>query len=96
MNVYVANSFSLGMVPKEWLHAVRLSPCMQPPDLEGAISVVGHADTAAVLGVPFNRSAVALEVGDTVFVAQLRGGRLPEGATSLPPGAEFDWIKVTI
>ena len=60
------------------------------------VRVVGHADTAAVLGVPLNRATVSLDVGDVVYVAQLRGGRLPEGTTSLPEGFGFDWIRVTI
>lgn len=43
---------------------------------EGLESEVGHADTAAVLGVPCNRVNVKLGKGDTVFVAQLQGGRI--------------------
>jgi hypothetical protein len=59
-------------------------------------SVVGHADTAAVLGVPLNRATITLGVGDVVYVAHLRGGRLPDGTTSLPEGFRFDWVRVTI
>lgn len=98
MNAFIANAFSLNMVPREWLHAVRMEPCEAPDASQraGMTSVVGHADTAAVLGVPLNRATVSLEVGDVVYVAQLRGGRLPEGTTSLPEGFGFDWIRVTI
>lgn len=58
-------------------------------------SIVGHPDTARVLGVPYNRVGIQLEEGDTLYVAQLMGGRLPEGATTLPKGFELNFIKVT-
>jgi hypothetical protein len=60
------------------------------------VSAVGHADTAAVLGVQCNRVNVALEKGDTCFVAQLVGGRLPEGSTTLPEGFAFKFLEVNI
>lgn len=60
------------------------------------MSVVGHPDTARVLGVPFNRASIHLEKGDVLYVAQLVGGRLPEGATKLPDGFTFKFLKVTI
>ena len=63
---------------------------------EGLTSAIGHADTAAVLGVPMNRINVKLNSGDVAFVAQLVGGRLPEGSTSLPEGFKFKFIKVTV
>jgi len=93
--IYVGNAFSLGMVPRDLLGQVRLSPC-EAPDVSGLTSVVGHADTAAVLGVPFNRASVTLARGDTLYVAQLRGGRLPEGCTTLPEGFGFDWVRVEV
>lgn len=61
-----------------------------------AISVVGHADTARVLGVKYNRVNVTLTEGVTLYVAQLVGGRLPEGATELPQGFKFKFYKVLI
>jgi hypothetical protein len=93
--IYIGNAFSLGMVPGYLLEQVRLSPC-DAPSTEGAVSCVGHADTAAVLGVGFNRISVSLRPGDILYVAQLRGGRLPEGSTTLPQGFAFDWIRVEI
>ena len=92
---YIGNAFSLGMVPRELLGQVRLTPC-EAPDVSGLQSCVGHADTAAVLGVPMNRMSVTLAFGDVVYVAQLRGGRLPEGSTTLPEGFGFDWVKVEV
>lgn len=63
---------------------------------EGLKSAIGHADTAAVLGVEMNRVNVSLAIGDTAYVAQLQGGRLPEGSTTLPEGFAFKYLKVEI
>ena len=95
--IYVANAFSLGMIPADHLPCVRMVATVRPvlAGLEWT-SCVGHADTAAVLGVPMARLSVRLSPGDTLFVAQLVGGRLPEGCTVLPHGARFDWVKVTL
>lgn len=63
---------------------------------EGLTSAVGHQDTANVLGVPMNRINVKLTLGDVAYVAQLQGGRLPEGSTTLPEGFSFKYLKVTV
>lgn len=66
----------------------------------GAVSAVGHADTAVVLGNLLNadvahaRVNVSLLPGDTLIVGQVTGGRLPEGATTLPDGASIHWLMV--
>lgn len=62
----------------------------------GLESAVGHADTAAVLGVPMNRVSVKLRKGDVAYIAQLVGGRLPEGSTTLPEGFSFKYLKAEI
>lgn len=95
--IYVANSFSLGMVQRERLSRVRIEPTVRPV-LTGLQwqSAVGHADTATLLGVPCNRVSIAMQDGDTVFVAQYKGPRLPEGTTTLPEGAVFEWAKITL
>lgn len=62
----------------------------------GLVSAIGHADTAAVLGYPCNRVSVKLNKGDVAYVAQLQGGRLPEGTTTLPDGFSFKFIKVEV
>lgn len=92
---YVSNAFSLGMVPRELLPTVRMTPC-DAPYLVGVESCVGHADTAAALGVEMRRVSVTLRPGDILYVAQLRGGRLPEGTTTLPEGFGFDWVRVEV
>lgn len=61
-----------------------------------AKSVVGHEDTANILGVEFNRESITLNKGDVLYVAQIVGGRLPEGATTLPEGFSFKYLKVAI
>ena len=63
---------------------------------DGLTSAIGHQDTANVLGVPMNRVNVHLSEGDTAYVAQLQGGRLPEGSTTLPDGFSFKFIKVKV
>jgi hypothetical protein len=90
--MYLLNAFSLQMVdvPCE----CRFSEVDKLP--EGLESAVGHADTAAVLGVEMRRVNVHLSKGDTAFIAQLQGGRLPEGSTTLPEGFSFKYIKVEI
>ena len=87
------NAFSLQMLT-EFPVNVSIEEVNQFP--EGLTSAVGHQDTANVLNVPMNRINVSLSKGDVAYVAQLQGGRLPEGSTSLPEGFSFKFFKVTI
>ena len=91
---YISNAFSLGMLPQG--ASVQIKELDSRPVLTDAVSIVGHQDTAAILGLPFNRQSVSLNLGDTLFVAQYNGPRLPEGTTELPDGASFRWFVVTI
>lgn len=95
---YISNAFSLGMIPQNLLGKVRLCPSSEEEAYAdtAAVSIVGHADTAAVLGVDYNRESVTLEAGDVLYVAQLQGGRLPEGCKTLPEGFRFEWVKVEL
>lgn len=97
---YLANAFSLNMVRRSNLAAVRLRPSLAAEwsayKAKGAVSIVGHADTAALLGVTCNRQSVTLQPGDVLIVAQYVGPRLPEGTTTLPEGARFDFVRVTL
>lgn len=98
---FLGNAFSLPMVsaPAE----IAVEP-VTASDVAAASwqSVIGHADTAAVvsglLGRPaaFNRTNVRLQKGDVLYVAQVTGGRLPEGATTLPEGVKIVFLKVTV
>lgn len=66
------------------------------------VSVIGHADTAAVVSnllgkeVVANRASISISKGDVLYVAQLTGGRLPEGSTTLPEGFALTFVRVTI
>jgi len=89
---YLLNAFSLQMID---------TPCdVSFTDVDnlpsGLTSAVGHPDTAKVLGVECNRINVHLSKGDVAYVAQLMGGRLPEGCTTLPKGFTFKFIKVEV
>lgn len=73
---------------------VKFTEVDELPD--GLTSAIGHQDTANVLGVQCNRCNVHLAKGDTAYIAQLVGGRLPEGTTTLPDGFKFKFIKVVV
>lgn len=90
---FLLNAFSLQML-EEYPTSVRFTEVDSLP--EGLTSAIGHADTAAVLGVAMNRCNVKLHSGDVAYVAQLMGGRLPEGSTTLPEGFSFKFIKVEV
>lgn len=95
--MYLANAFSLQMVkslPAEIV--VEEIPQPSAEELSAMDSCIGHADTAAVLGVSCNRCNVSLNSGDSIIVAQLMGGRLPEGSTTLPEGFSFKFVRVTV
>ena len=93
MQKFLLNAFSLQMV-KSFPCVIHVEEVDTLP--EGLVSAIGHADTAAVLGVEMNRINVSLEVDDVSYVAQLQGGRLPEGSTTLPEGFSFKFLKVTV
>lgn len=90
--IYLLNAFSLQMVDVPC--CVKFEEVDELPD--GLVSAIGHADTAKVLGVEPNRINVHLSEGDIAYVAQLQGGRLPEGSTTLPDGFSFKFIKVSV
>ena len=93
---YLSNAFSLQML-SSFPTTLNISECSKEEALSPSnISVVGHPDTAAVLGVKFNRVSLKLQPGDTLYVAQLQGGRLPEGCTTLPTGFTFKYLKITL
>lgn len=93
---YLSNAFSLQMLDLSKGATIKVTPIDRPDNLKALNSVVGHKDTANVLGVAFNRVSLKLEKGDVLVVAQLTGGRLPEGATTLPEGFKFTFVKVEI
>ena len=91
---YLLNAFSLQMV--QLPATVTFAEVDSLPSLDTLVSAIGHQDTANVLGVQMNRVNVSLAKGDVAYVAQLVGGRLPEGSTTLPDGFSFKFVKVTV
>lgn len=101
--LYITNAFSIQMLP-----TVETGLTFKPITLEQAmkmvkanifISSVGHADTANVVSellnadIPMNRIPIKLGDNDVVLIAQLMGGRLPEGATTIPDGMSIQfWV----
>ena len=99
--MFIANAFSLQMLTQFPAHiTVQEIPVEEVSKLP-LVSAIGHTDTAKVLSgilgknIKPNRVNVALQPGDSIIVAQLMGGRLPEGATTLPEGFSFKFFKVT-
>ena len=105
-NMILANAFSLQMLDLTVGHNIRIAPLtigeVRSLLAGGFTSAVGHPDTASVVGdiigidVPMNRISVNLNKGMTLIVAQLTGGRLPEGATTLPEGFSIKFVKVEV
>lgn len=99
MKKYLGNAFSLQMLTDDHM-IINVSPVDPTAIPEDAVSVIGHADTAAVVSnilgrkVEMNRASIKLAPGDELYVAQLTGGRLPEGATTIPEGMEISFLRV--
>lgn len=103
MRKILVNAFSAQMLNinnrRINVHFKEIKAADIPQDVESAI---GHADTAAVLSdllkfdIPANRTNVFLDYDTVLYLAQLQGGRLPEGATTLPDGFSFKFFKVFI
>ena len=100
---YLANAFSLQMLDLSKAISVDIVPVTKEEvAASGFESVVGHQDTANVLAtllgveVPMQRVSVRLESSDILYVAQVTGGRLPEGATTLPEGVKLSFVKVSL
>ena len=110
MKNIITNAFSLGMVlGNETLRMVEI-PVEQAVSIiieaqvdgEDFVSAVGHEDTARVfsnlLGQRIEKNRVNVKLGEDfeqMLVGQLTGGRLPEGATVLPPDYSIKWFYLT-
>ncbi len=81
------------------LRIEKIDPSEIPNDV---VSVVGHQDIATILTnvlgfeVPFNRTTVQVTRGDTLYVGQYVGPRLPEGTQVLPEGSRIDYFVVEL
>ena len=103
MVTYLGNAFSLQMLDVSVAHTLVVTPVtIEEVVAADFVSVVGHADTANVLTsmlgreVAMNRTSVKLDTDTVLYVAQIVGGRLPEGATTLPEGFQLSFLKVTL
>ena len=100
MKKFLTNAFSIQMLSGP--ATVRFDEIDAADVPSDVTSAVGHADTANVLSnmlgfeVPMNRAFVTLDEETELYVAQLIGGRLPEGATTLPEGFSFKFYRVTV
>ena len=104
MERILSNAFSLQMLgDKEsaTLKVLEISRNFVSAQLaKGFISAVGHADTAAVISstlgvdVEMNRVNVTLTENTDLYVAQITGGRLPEGCVTLPEGITIKFYLV--
>lgn len=96
---YLSNAFSLQMVDTGIIITKKIGPEEIPVD---CVSCIGHADTAAVISsmlgrkIEMNRTSIKLAEGDVLYVAQLVGGRLPEGATTIPEGMKITFVAVKV
>ena len=100
------NAFSIQMIPSMEEASVffkKVSVGQTKNLLAGEVdSYVGHADTAAVISsllgmeVPAQRRFGTMVPDETAIVAQVVGGRLPEGATTLPDGMSIQFFQVTV
>ncbi len=102
---YIGNAFSLNMVQGDCqIRVINVTPeqAQQFVLQRAPMSVVGHADTAAIMegllstSVPMNRASLTLKVGDELLVGQYSGPRLAEGTTFLPEGATIRWVLVIV
>lgn len=112
MKNILCNAFSLQMIPANFGTGISAMSTkfdmlsiesIRPEDIpQDAVSAIGHADTARVLSnildrkIEANRMNVSLDENCAIYVAQLVGGRLPEGATELPEGASFRYFRITL
>ena len=96
--IFLTNSFSLQMLtsfPSDF-RCVEISKEKFDYYKEHAVSYIGHQDLAYLLSVDYNRESLKLREGDILLVAQLMGGRLPEGATNLPDNVGIKCLCVQV
>lgn len=102
---YLGNAFSLQMLSGDATIKVTEKTLIEASallDSNEFQSVIGHADTANIVSgligkeVACNRTSIQLTPDDVLLVAQVIGGRLPEGTTELPEGFQLSFRKVTL
>ena len=106
MKVLLLNAFSLQMLSRSdaEIYVQEVTPEWVTEQIRtyGVDSAVGHVDTARVLSdilnaeIAFDRKNITLEPGTSAVVAQVVGGRLPEGCTTLPEGISIKFLHVYV
>ena len=102
---YISNAFSIQMLAETpaTVEFMKIDIDAVTRILNASfVSAIGHTDTAAVVSdmlgieVPANRMNITLLEQDVLVVAQVVGGRLPEGATTLPDGIKIEFYIVKV
>ena len=99
----LSNAFSLQMIDLSKPGSISVKPLSVNEAIaifkeNGLESCVGHAEAAAklsaILGIDviMNRKSTLLSTGQSIVVAQVTGGRLPEGATMVPAEYEIKFL----
>jgi len=106
MGRILSNAFSLQMLGNRESTTIKVVEIprnfVSAQLAKGFVSAVGHADTAAVLSstlgvdVEMNRVNVTLTETTELYVAQVTGGRLPEGCITLPEGVTIKYYLVKL
>ena len=104
--LYLGNAFSIQMLNVNQRTEVVFQPLSREKARkelgDGFKSVIGHEDTAQVVSndlnmkIEFNREFISIDETDQVIVAQIEGGRLPEGCTTLPDDFDLNYYKVEV
>jgi hypothetical protein len=104
--IIIGNAFSIQMLDNENTAIIQYEP-VSIEEVKAMLaeesykSVIGHVDTANVvsqildLPVFVNRESIKIDESRTLIIAQFMGGRLPEGATTLPSNLEIRFFKIT-
>lgn len=96
--IFLTNSFSLQMLTKfpSDFRCTEITKEKFDYYKQQAVSYIGHHDLAYLLSVDYNRESLKLREGDVLLVAQIMGGRLPEGATTLPDNVSIKYLCVHV
>lgn len=106
MKTILCNAFSLQMLDLDYASKISVKPMSQTETTvrleKGFESAIGHESTADVLShklkleVKTNRANIKLDGDTELIVAQFVGGRLPEGATTLPDNMQIKFVLVRL
>lgn len=101
MKKFLSNAFSIQMLAS-FPTNINISEITANDVPTDVVSCIGHVNTANVLtdilgfDVPCNRQNVTVDADTELYVAQVVGGRLSEGITTLPEGYTIKFFKVKV